>query len=95
MNPMWMSIIALVVVFIAVWVVLYYTKWNFVLKDPKSPKKEVAVDKAVAYSGLVAILAAIIVLLASQGGKGKKNSREAMMAAPSYSHRFRYCGDMH
>ncbi len=93
MNPMWMSIIALVVVFIVTWLVLYYTKWNFVLKDPKSPKKEVAVDKAVAYSGLVAILAAIIVLLASQGGK--KNGRGATTASPSYSHRFKYCGSMH
>lgn len=91
MNPMWMSIIALVVVFIITWVVLYYTKWNFVLKDPKSPKKEVAIDKAVAYSGLVAILAAIIVLLVAQGGQGKKNGG---MTSPSYSHRFRYCGAM-
>lgn len=91
MNSMTSSVIALVVVFMLALVILSATKMKFVLKDPDATKKEIAWDKLMAYSGLFAVIVAIVVLLVMEAmgkGKGSVSTRGGM--SPS----FRYCGDM-
>jgi O-antigen/teichoic acid export membrane protein len=87
MNPMMMSVVALVVVLLLAIIILYFVKPSIVLKDANSTQKDIAWDKLVAYSGLVAILAAIVVLLVYQG---KENYKPSM-----YSPKFKMCGTMH
>ena len=86
MNATIMSIIALLIAFILAVIILWVSKIKFVLKNPNNVKKEIAWDKLLAYSGLFAVIIAIIVLLVSEGmGKGK-------MRSVSMSPSFRYCG---
>ena len=89
MNPMTISVLALVIAFILALVILWLSKMKFVLKDPHADKKEISWDKLLAYSGLFAVIIAIIVLLVTEVMNKNKGVKTGM--SPSY----RYCGAMH
>lgn len=85
-NPVLTSIIVLVVVMVITMVVLYFVKPKFVTKED-SLKKEVALDKLLAYSALVGVVLAILCLLMCEVmGKGKG------MSSFGRRSRFSYCG---
>lgn len=87
-NPIVSSIVALVVVFVIVLVVLMLVKPKFVCKDD-SAKKKVAWDKLIAYSALIGVIVAILVLLLGEVMPGANKSGSARYGRRS---RFRYCG---
>ncbi len=80
-KPIMFSVCVLVVVFVVVMVALWFAKPKFVLKED-SVKKEVAMDKLVAWSALVAVVLAIVALVLPEMF-GKKSLSMS---------RFRMCG---
>lgn len=86
-NPILSSVVALVVVFVIVLVVLMLTKPKFVCKDDTA-KKQVAWDKLIAYSALIGVVVAILVLLIGEVMPSQKRTG-SMYGRRS---RFRYCG---
>ena len=85
-NPVLTSIIVLVVVMIITMIILYMVKPKFTLKED-SMKKEVAWDKLVAYSALIATIVAILCLLMCEVMKKGKG-----MSSFGRKSRFSYCG---
>ena len=82
MNSTTLSVVALVLAFVLAAVVLWASKMKFVLKNPEATKKEVSWDKLLGYSGIFAIIIAIVVLIVFEGVDRVKGG------AMSY----RYCG---